>query len=81
MIATCGGAAMTPLEHYTEAERLLSEASKVTSEQQADRLIARANVHALLANARPAPGSAGPLAPNRGRHNPPPAPRLHDLFE
>jgi hypothetical protein len=72
---------MTPSEHYTEAERLLSEASTVTSEQRADRLIARAHVHALLANARPAPGSASPLPPNRGRHNPPPPPRLHDLFE
>jgi hypothetical protein len=30
---TCGGAAMTPSEHYTEAERLLFEASKVPSEQ------------------------------------------------
>jgi hypothetical protein len=72
---------MTPNEHYTEAERLLSEADRATVEEQADRLVARAHVHALLANARPAPGSAASLPPNRGRHNPPPPPRLHDLFE
>jgi hypothetical protein len=72
---------MTPSEHYTEAERLLSEASKVTSEQQADRLVARAHVHALLAPARPSPTSASAPPPNRGRHSPPSPPRLHDLFE
>lgn len=72
---------MTPSEHYTEAERLLSEASKVASEQQADRLVARAHVHALLATARPSPASASAPPPNRGRHSPPPPPRLHDLFE
>jgi hypothetical protein len=72
---------MTPHQHYAEAERLLSEASKAASEEQADRLVARAHVHALLATARPSPGSMPPLPPNRGRHSPPPPPRLHDLFE
>lgn len=72
---------MTPSEHYNEAERLLSEASRADSEQQADRLVARAHVHALLATARPTSGSTSSLPPNRGRHNPPPPPRLHDLFE
>jgi hypothetical protein len=77
---------MTPSEHYTEAERLLSEAGRVGSAEESDRLIARAQVHALLANARPA-AAAGPSRPNdggfdnRGRHGPPPAPRLHDYFE
>jgi hypothetical protein len=56
---------MTPYEHYHEAERLLSEADRVTVEEQADRLVARAHVHALLANARPAPASATSLPPNR----------------
>jgi hypothetical protein len=72
---------MTPSEHYAEAERLLSEASKAASEPQADRLVAQAHVHALLATARPSSGSAQPLPPNRGRHSPPSPPRLHDLFE
>jgi len=72
---------MTPSEHYTEAERLLSEASKVTSDEQADRLVARAHVHALLATARPATGAGQATPPNRGRHSPPPPPRLHDFFE
>ena len=80
---------MTPSEHYTEAERLLSEAHEIAegSPERADRLIARAHVHAVLSTARPANVPAAPSRPNdggfdnRGRHNPPSPPRLHDLFE
>jgi hypothetical protein len=88
---------MTPSEHYLQAERLLLDAADIvdSSPERADRLIARAHVHALLAGVRPGPGPApaGPPRPNdggfdnRGRHTPPPAPRLHgfepgvDLFE
>lgn len=84
---------MTPHEHYLQAERLLLEAGKVADDapERADRLVARAHVHALLAMARPGP--AGPPRPNdggfdnRGRHNPPSAPRLRgfepgvDMFD
>jgi hypothetical protein len=80
---------MTPSEHYTEAERLLSEAEKIAegSPERADRLVARAHVHALLAGSRPSPTPPAPSRPNdggfgnRGRHNPPSPPRLHDLYE
>jgi hypothetical protein len=77
---------MTPHEHYLQAERLLLEAADIAegAPERADRLVARAHVHALLAGARtvpPRPNDGG--FDNRGRHNPPSAPRLHglDMFE
>jgi hypothetical protein len=82
---------MTPSEHYLQAERLLLEAGTIaeSAAERADRLVARAHVHALLAGVRQAPGPATPPRTNdggfdnRGRHTPPPAPRLHglDMFE
>jgi hypothetical protein len=90
LIANLGGAAMTPSEHYLQAERLLLEADDIarSSPEGADRLVARAHVHALLAGVRTAPPAPPRPADsgfdNRGRHNPPPAPRFGpgvDMFE
>jgi len=54
--------AMTPDDHYLEAERLLTTAAAEKNGSLEDRLVARAHVHAILATrpaapARPPSGS------------------------